>query len=308
MSVTPRADADGGWKDIIEAFTEDFFQFFFPDVHAAIDFSRGVEFLDTELRRCVADARVSQRQADRLLRAYLKSGEEQWLLIHIEVQGDTRESAGEFAERMFIYNYRIYDLYRRRDLMSLAVLTDASPSFRPREHRHGCFGSILTFVFPSVKLIDFNVDELDRSDNPFARATEVHLGYLKLGMADARTRSTAKLSLSRRLYERGHRREEVIGVLLFIDALMRLPGPLELQYRNDLDQIEGEYNMPYMSTFEKHARLDSRREDVIDALEARFGEIPYTLRESISHVNDDAKLKQLHRQAVLVKSLDELKV
>jgi len=51
-----------------------------------------------------------------------------------------------------------------------------------------------------------------------------------------------------------------------------------------------------------------RREDVIDALEARFGEIPYTLSEAINHVNDDAKLKELLRQAVLVKSLGEFKI
>ncbi len=51
-----RTDADGGWKDIIEDFTEEFLEFYFPDIHKAIDFSVPVEFLDTELRQITADA------------------------------------------------------------------------------------------------------------------------------------------------------------------------------------------------------------------------------------------------------------
>ncbi len=42
------------------------------------------------------------------------------VLIHIEVQG---QSEAEFAERMFVYNYRLYDRYRR-PVVSLAVLGD----------------------------------------------------------------------------------------------------------------------------------------------------------------------------------------
>ena len=34
------------------------------------------------------------------------SGKESWIYIHIEVQG-TRQA--EFAKRMFVYNYRIFD-------------------------------------------------------------------------------------------------------------------------------------------------------------------------------------------------------
>jgi hypothetical protein len=38
-----------------------------------------------------------------------------------------RFSATEFAERMFVYNYRLYDRYRR-PIASMAVLAD--------EHKH----------------------------------------------------------------------------------------------------------------------------------------------------------------------------
>jgi len=70
--------------------------------------------------------------------------------------------------------------------------------------------------------------------------------------------------------------------------------------------------MPYVTSVERLAKhegqLQGRREDVIEALEARFDEIPYQLREAINQTDDDAKLKQLLRRAVLVKSLDEFEL
>ena len=33
----PSSDMDGGWKDVIEDFTEDFFKFYLPEMHEGID-------------------------------------------------------------------------------------------------------------------------------------------------------------------------------------------------------------------------------------------------------------------------------
>ena len=71
---TPRSDADGGWKDIIGEFTEEFFEFYFPDVHAAIDFSVKPNFLDSQLREITLESESGGREADRLIEARLKDG------------------------------------------------------------------------------------------------------------------------------------------------------------------------------------------------------------------------------------------
>ena len=94
-----RADADGGWKDIIEDFTEEFFEFYFPEVHAAVDFGHAPEFLDTELRQIMPDSGEARRHIDRLIKVMLKAGGEQWLYVHVEIQGETDETALQFAER-----------------------------------------------------------------------------------------------------------------------------------------------------------------------------------------------------------------
>ena len=101
---------DGGWKEIIKDCTEEFFRFFLPKMHKAIDFSKGVSFLDKELNEIVSDSDNIKREADLLLEVCLKVGITKLILIHLEVQSYRDDS---FPERMYVYNYRIYDKYRK---------------------------------------------------------------------------------------------------------------------------------------------------------------------------------------------------
>src|SRR5216684_1446573 len=103
-------DYDSPWKEAIEAYFESFMLFFFPHIHAEIDWSRGYEMLDKELQQIVQDAEVGRRIVDKLVKVWLKSGAETWVLIHIEVQ-TWRE--GDFPKRMYGYNCRIFLRYDR---------------------------------------------------------------------------------------------------------------------------------------------------------------------------------------------------
>ena len=49
--------------------------------------------------------------------------------------------------------------------------------------------------------------------------------------------------------------------------------------------------------------LQKAHEDILDVLEARFGEAPYELRERILAVTQEAELKRLHRQSALAESM-----
>jgi len=42
------------------------------------------------------------RFADKLIKVFNRQGEEDWILVHIEVQGDTSKRV-QFTERMFRY-------------------------------------------------------------------------------------------------------------------------------------------------------------------------------------------------------------
>ena len=67
-----------------------FLQLFFPEAHADIDWDRPCESLDKELQQIAPEAEIGRRYVDKLVKVWLKSGEEQWVLIHVEVQMSRR--------------------------------------------------------------------------------------------------------------------------------------------------------------------------------------------------------------------------
>ena len=76
----------------------------------------------------VKDAELGKRLIDKLVQVATHDGGEHWVYVHIEVQGGQE---GDFAERLFTYNYRLYDKYRR-PIASLAVLADDRPHWKPQ--------------------------------------------------------------------------------------------------------------------------------------------------------------------------------
>ncbi len=120
-------DNDTLWKEIIEELFEDFVAFFMPDLYKDIDFDRGYEFLDKEFAALFPDTDGTKRFADKLAKVYLKSGDERWVLIHVEIQGYRDE---EFGKRMFVYFYRIFDTYDK-EITAISVFTDDNKEYKP---------------------------------------------------------------------------------------------------------------------------------------------------------------------------------
>lgn len=321
----PNSDMDGGWKDIIEDFTEEFFSFYLPEMHAEIDFGQEIRFLDRELNEIVSDSDNIRREADRLLEVYLRDGSAEWILIHIEVQSYRDRT---FAERMYVYNYRIFDKYRRYPV-SIAVLTDGERGFRPDNFRLEQFGCVTDFRFPVIKLLDWDDKDLVRERNPFAVVTRVQLAKLR-SERDPDRRYSFRMELTRELYDRKYTKEQVIRLYRFIDYILTLPKPKALQFRKELEEFEEGRKMPYMTSTERIAReegimqgitqgiaqgipqgisrgqLENAREAVLDILEVRFGKLAAAIQEKVNSCTDLRKLKKVLRQAVLIGSPEEL--
>ena len=49
-------DDDSAWKDILDTRLKEFLEFFFPQIHADVEWARGYEFLDKELDPILRDA------------------------------------------------------------------------------------------------------------------------------------------------------------------------------------------------------------------------------------------------------------
>ncbi len=133
---------DTPWKDAIERYFSEFMGFYFPQAHRQIDWDKGYTFLEQELQAITQDAELGKRFVDKLVRVTrLITGQEDWIYIHLEVQGTAQT---EFAERMFVYNYRIYDRYRR-PVASMAVLADDGLNWKPQAFGFEVLGQYCLF-------------------------------------------------------------------------------------------------------------------------------------------------------------------
>ena len=303
-----RSDFDSAWKEIIEDYFNDFLAFFFPAIHADVDWGKGYEFLDTELQQVVRDAELGKRFADKLAKVWRSDGQELWVLIHIEIQ-QGREA--EFAERMFVYNYRLRDRYDHQ-VASLAVLTDDSPSWRPQEFQADLWGSTVRFRFPIVKLLDYGQGwpALEDSLNPFATVVMAHLKALETKSNQVQ-RKDWKFTLTRRLYEKGYERQDVLNLFRFIDWVITLPPSLADEFEADLERFEKENQMPYVTSIERKAKQEGVREGLLSGievtLEIKFGSEGLELIPEITQINDVEVLKAIQSGLRHVNTIDELR-
>ncbi|NJO19936.1 MAG: transposase, partial [Spirulinaceae cyanobacterium RM2_2_10] len=250
-----RADYDGTWKQVIEEFLDAFLDFFFPQVRALVDWSRPPESLETELQKVFPESETGRRYADKLFKAWQADGSEIWILIHIEVQS---QEDPQFAQRMFTYYYRLRDRYRR-EIVSLAVLGDENPNWRPQVYQTELGGCRLQFEFPTVKLRDFDAVMLSSSSNPFAVVTAAHL-RAKRTTGQAAERQRVKIQIARELYGRGYSREEITRLLRALDGLLTLPAALQAGFESELRAIQEEVAMPIWMDLEVRAMERGREE------------------------------------------------
>jgi hypothetical protein len=303
MSQSPTA-FDSPWKDAIERYFEDFLRFFFPQAHGEIEWSRGYEFLDTELQQVVRDAELGRRLVDKLVKIYRSGGEEAWVLVHIEVQS---QPSSDFAERMYVYNYRIYDRYKRT-VVSLAVLGDERRSFRPNEFGIELWGCLVSFKFPIVKLLDYKQQwsALEASSNPFATVVMAHLKAQET-RSDATGRFASKLAITRRLYDLGYEREDVINLFGFIDWVMSLPEELEQEFQQQIQQLEEERRMPYITSVERSGIRQGLLEGISLGLKLKFGDSGNSLKPEISDIRDVEQLRAILKRLETADTLSDLR-
>ncbi|MBR8840801.1 MAG: transposase [Stigonema ocellatum SAG 48.90 = DSM 106950] len=320
-----RADYDNPWKEAMSLYFQPFMAFFFPHIHDNINWRRGYEFLDKELQQIVRDAEIGRREADKLVKVWQNSGKETWLLLHIEIQS---QAQSVFAERMYVYNNRIFDRYRQK-VVSLAILADDEPSWRPTKYSYEIWGCEVLLKFPMVKLLDYQQDTLKQSTNPMAVIVEAHLGTQQT-TADPTQRYQAKLRIAKSLYQRGYSRQDILELLRLVEWMMTLPDFLELDFQQEIIRFEEETKMPYILSFERkaiqaeqaaqqaqqaaqqaaiqarqEAAIQARQEAILEALRIRFENVPSSLESVINQIEDDSVLKTLHRQAITIGSLEE---
>ena len=308
-----RSDFDTPWKEALAYFLPAFLAFFFPKVHAGIDWSKSYETLDKELHRIIrGGSRGRKSLADMLFKVWRLNGDETWLLIHIEVQGDPED---DFPSRMFRYNVRAFDRYNRT-VVSLAILTDESPNWRPESFGYGDWDASTGIKFLMRKLIDWRgrEGELQASTNPFAQVALAHLRALAT-RRDPPGRSRYKLELVKGLYERGWTSEDVRQLFRVIDWMLELPVELKVGFEDELYAWEEEKRMPYITSVERSGIEKGLRQGlqqglqqgIAAALAAKFGKVDKRLLAKVRGITDVDELQALLEAIPEAEKLQEIR-
>jgi len=237
----------------------------------------------------VQDAELGTRFVDKLVRLTELSGTESWIYIHVEVQG-TRQA--EFAKRMFVYNYRIFDRYEK-PIVSIAVLADEHKHWKPTSYGYNVLGCRHTLEFPVAKLTDYDekLDALLASDNAFGLITAAHI-LTRQTRKESQKRYEAKLRLIKILYQRHWDKQRVIDLLTVVDWLMTLPAWLETKVWEEIETIEEIEKMQYITSIERigiaKGRLEGESKLLKRQLERRFGTLPAWAIEMLSNATEPA--------------------
>ncbi|MEO7311048.1 MAG: hypothetical protein ABIX01_11670 [Chitinophagaceae bacterium] len=187
------------WKGILENLFGYFLRFFYQEHLPLFDFSKGFEFLDKELEQLFPVENLqSPKYVDKLVKVFTTSGAEEWILIHIEVQGYKDK---DFANRMFTYFYRILDRYGKK-VAAIAIFSDANKKYRPSFFGYEFLGTKNVFEFKTYKILDQDEDQLLNDPNPFAVVILTALSAIKNKTVSDEKLFDLKLQLIRNLLEK----------------------------------------------------------------------------------------------------------
>ena len=148
------------------------------------------------------------------------------------------------------------------------------------------------------------------ADNPFAMITAAHILTQQTRKND-QARYQAKQQLVRLLYQRQWDKQRIINLFTVIDWLMRLPEGLDQQLWYEIETIEQEKAMRYVTSVERigiakgvqqglEQGLEQGREQGLEQgvvrgeaialqrlLRKRFGDIPAALESTINNASLD---------------------
>lgn len=296
---TPRSHADSAWKEALNIFFNDFMSFCWPEAYNDINWEQGYEVLEQELHELMRHEKKNGRIADKLIKVWRKDGQEAFVLIHIEVQGQVQNN---FGERMLTFCYRIYDCYRC-PITSLAILTDKNHNWAPNSCHISLWGSHFGLQFNVIKILDYidKKDLLINDTNPFALVILAQLAAIETA-GKPQERYKFKCTLSRLMLEKGWNKDQIFYMYRFLAGLLVLPHELELEYDIGMIKLAEEKKMAFMTTAEKRGHKIGREEGIetgihkgetillVNLLNFKFKKIPKKYLQLIENANADSLL------------------
>jgi hypothetical protein len=223
---------DALWKGILEDLFDDFLRFFFDNADEIFDMNRPFEFLDKELEQIFPTNQDEfyPKYVDKLVKVFTKEGTEEWILVHVEVQGSRDK---EFGKRMFTYYYRILDKYDK-EITAVAIFTDTNKKFKPRLYERKFMKTNLLFEFNTYKVVEQDSQKLAESDNPFALVILTAFTAIKKGKISQEELFDLKIELAKLMLSRQIHKDKIRGMMNFLKLYVRFGNDENLSKFDDI--------------------------------------------------------------------------
>lgn len=216
-------DYDYLWKDVITSLFEEFLLFFSPELYEKVDFSVQPEFLEQELLTILPESSSNKRTSDKLVKLQLKDGNEQWVYVHIEVQGGYKR---DFPKRMFQSFYRIMDFYEK-PVYAMALFTDEQATYNKDHYSYEFLETKVTYTYKTYRIASQSETTLLQSHNPFALVVLAGLYAIESKKGKNKTyyfkRHLMMVLFQDKMKEEGITREDIRKLLIFIDKILTMP-------------------------------------------------------------------------------------
>jgi len=264
--IPPRRN-DELLKGVFEDNFADFLRFLYPEAEGIFDFSRGIAFMNTELRAIVPnrERKGGHRMADLLAKVFMRDGAEKWILVHTEIEGG---HAGDFAFRMFQYYYRLLDEHGV-PVETVVFFTGGANQPRPAEYRHRTIDTSIHFLYRAYHILDHSEEELLAMDNPFALIVLACQKSLLEGRVSDEELGRDRLVIARALMRGGYDIDRVVRLMYFLKNFLYVRDPeINRTFDKKLSDVTGgTRNMGVIEVLQKHAREDGWQEGLQQGLQ-----------------------------------------
>ena len=245
---------DSIWKDVIEKHISGMLRRAIPELYRDMDKSKEPVFIDKELRNWDQYVPGGAHEADFLVRIYLNDGSERWLLLHIEIQGD---SGGYLPYRMYFYKTLILANHRTEPA-ALAIITESDHSKEPDCYISDIYGTRTEYRYNRLVIKDLDAEELYESDNPFDLA--LLAAYRAQETAEKGSRSELRRfdylkELISLLASRGYDHDSKRIFLAFLETILNVQTPelCEEVEKYERKVFRGEESKVLLTMIEKKA-------------------------------------------------------
>ena len=248
------------WKVIMEEVFDDLLRFIMPDADQEYNMERGFEFLEKELAEMYPEPEKESdtRFADKLIKVFNRQGEEDWILVHIEVQGDTWKRV-QFTEPVFRYFYRILDKYRK-PVSAVAIFTGLDGKKMPDRYTYQYRRTRVLYEYHTLSILDFTDEELKESSNPFALVVLTAKTALLEGKIPEQELLNRKLLIAKELLKKGYTEGKVRAIMVFLRSYVLFEDP-EMN-RIFTEQVRSYDKNNIMGTIE-YVRMEAKEESQI---------------------------------------------